>query len=99
MDMSSNILKLILAKILAKGKEPKTTINFITELFCRVDDQITAAKHSQGKLYPSEVVTLALLYSLKGCGQRAFWRWLVRDYRSFFPQLPLSLPISGRKKR
>ena len=26
-------------------------------------------KHSQAKLYPSEVVTLALLYALKGCGR------------------------------
>jgi Transposase DDE domain len=39
-------------------------------------------------LYASEIVTLALLYSLKGCGQRAFWRWLVRDYGSLFPNLP-----------
>ena len=65
-----------------------TTVDFITELFCWVDDRITDDKHSQGKLYPSEVVTLALLYSLKGSGQRAFWRWLVRDYRPLFPQLP-----------
>ena len=65
-----------------------TTVDFITELFCRVDDKITVDKHSQGKLYPSEVVTLALLYSLKGSGPRAFWRWLVRDYRSLFPKLP-----------
>ncbi len=49
---------------------------------------ITDDKHSQGTLYPSEVVTLALLYSLKGSGQRAFWRWLVRDYRPLFPKLP-----------
>jgi hypothetical protein len=33
-------------------------------------------------------VTLALLYALKGCGQRAFWRWLTRDYRPLFPNLP-----------
>ena len=64
-----------------------TTIDFITELFCRVADQIVADKHSQAKLYPSEVVTLALLYALKGCGQRAFWRWLNRDYRPLFPNL------------
>lgn len=34
------------------------------------------------------MVTLALLYSLKGRGQRAFWRWLVRYYRPLFLQLP-----------
>ena len=65
-----------------------TTDDFITELFYRVAEQITDLKHSQAKLYPSEVVTLALLYSLKGCGQRAFWRWLTRDYRPLFPNLP-----------
>ena len=65
-----------------------TTVDFITELFCRVDEQLEAEKHSQAKLYPSEVVTLALLYALKGKGPRAFWRWLVRDYRPLFPKLP-----------
>ena len=66
-----------------------TTIDFITELFCRVDDQMsTVAKHPQARLWPSEVVTLALLYALKGNGQRAFYRWLVRDYRALFPRLP-----------
>ena len=65
-----------------------TTTNFITELFCRVDDRLGNEKHSQAKLYASEVVTLALLYALKGSGQRAFWRWLVRDYQSLFPKLP-----------
>lgn len=66
-----------------------TTVDFITELFCRVDDQIGyLPKHSQASLYPSEVVTLALLHALTGKGQRAFWRWLTRDYRSLFPHLP-----------
>lgn len=66
-----------------------TTVDFITELFCRVDDEINdSKKHSQAKLYPSEVVTLALLYALSGKGQRAFWRWLTRDYRPLFPHLP-----------
>jgi len=65
-----------------------TTVEFITELFCRVDEQIKNRKHSQAKLHPSEVVTLALLHALKGSGQRAFWRWLVRDYRPLFPNLP-----------
>jgi len=66
-----------------------TTVDFIIELFCRVDDQLGAInKHSQAHLYPSEVVTLALLFALKGRGQRAFWRWLNRDYRDLFPHLP-----------
>jgi hypothetical protein len=65
-----------------------TTTDFITELFCRVDDHLGNEKHVQAKLYASEVVTIALLYALKGSGQRAFWRWLERDYRSLFPNLP-----------
>ena len=65
-----------------------TTVNFITELFCQVADSIAERKHSQAKLYPSEVVTLALLFALKGCGQRAFYRWLTRDFRPLFPDLP-----------
>jgi hypothetical protein len=66
-----------------------TTVDFITELFCRVDDQLRdVEKHSQAKLYPSEVVTLALLFALKGVGNRAFYRWLIRDYRPLFPNLP-----------
>jgi hypothetical protein len=67
-----------------------TTNDFITELFCRIAEQLVQVdrKHRQGKLYPSEIVTLALLYALKGVGQRAFWRWLVRDYRPLFPHLP-----------
>lgn len=66
-----------------------TTVDFITELFCPIDDKLDDnQKHSQAKLYPSEVVTLALLYALSGKGQRAFWRWLVRDYRPLFPKLP-----------
>jgi hypothetical protein len=66
-----------------------TTIDFITELYCRVDDEIGhILKHSQANLYPSEVVTLALLYALSGKGNRAFWRWLNRDDRALFPKLP-----------
>ena len=39
-------------------------------------------------LWPSEVVTLGLLHALKGGGNRAFYRWLTRDYRALFPHLP-----------
>lgn len=66
-----------------------TTQDFIIELFCRVDDAMTeVAKHSQANLYPSELVTLGLLHALKGVGQRAFYRWLERDFTSLFPNFP-----------
>ncbi len=69
-----------------------TTVDFITELFYQVDERFIELghnrKHSQGNLYPSEVVTLVLLFALKGVGNRAFYRWLERDYVPLFPQLP-----------
>ncbi len=66
-----------------------TTEEFIIDLFCRVDEVLSdVPKHPQAKLYPSEIVTLAVLFALKGVGPRAFYRWLVRDYRPLFPKLP-----------
>jgi len=67
-----------------------TTEDFISELFCRIDDAMkTVPKHPQASLWPSEVVTLGVLFALKGVGNRAFYRWLVRDYRALFPRLPV----------
>jgi hypothetical protein len=66
-----------------------STLDFITELYCRVDEaMIGVPKHSQSKLYPSEIVTLGILFSLKGVGDRAFYRWLKRDHLALFPNLP-----------
>ena len=47
-----------------------------------------AQKHFQASLYPSEVVTIAILFALKGVGIRAFYRWLKRAPRPLFPHLP-----------
>jgi hypothetical protein len=66
-----------------------TTIDFITALFSEVDEQMRdMPKHPEAHLWPSEVVTLGLLHALKGVGNRAFDRWLTRDYHALFPQLP-----------
>jgi hypothetical protein len=66
-----------------------TTHDFMMTLFCQVDDQMAAVpKRSDAKLYPSEVVTLALLFAIKGVGTRAFYRWLIRDYQAWFPHVP-----------
>ena len=32
-------------------------------------------KHNQAVLHPSELVTLGMLFALKGVGNRAFYRW------------------------
>ena len=66
-----------------------TTVEFITALLYEVDEQLHALpKHPEAHLWPSEVVTLGLLHALKGMGNRAFYRWLTRDYRALFPRLP-----------
>ena len=65
------------------------TEDFSIELFCRVDDAMQdVKKHRQALLYPSEIVTLAILFALKGVGNRAFYRRLTRDWRHLFPRLP-----------
>ena len=66
-----------------------TTPDFIIALFYAVDQEmLEVSKYPDAKLYPSEVVTLALLYAIKGGGMRAFYRWLTRDYQPLFPQVP-----------
>jgi hypothetical protein len=66
-----------------------TTEEIITSIFIEVDDTLPALKkHSQAKLYPSELVTIGLLFALKGVSFRAFYRWLKRDYVGLFTGLP-----------
>jgi hypothetical protein len=66
-----------------------TTQDFLITLCCAVDQEmLPLPQRLDAKLYPSEVVTLALLYALKGGGTRAFSRWLMRDYQALFPQVP-----------
>lgn len=66
-----------------------TTVDFITELFCKVHDQMAELpKHSQANLWPSEVTTIGLLHAVKGVGNRAFYRWLDHNHRGMFPGLP-----------
>ena len=66
-----------------------TTQDFIIALFYAVDEEmLEVPKHPEAKLYPSEVVTLALLFAIKGGGARAFYRWVTRDDLPLFPQVP-----------
>ncbi|MDP9310966.1 MAG: hypothetical protein M3R24_08760 [Chloroflexota bacterium] len=66
-----------------------STDDCIMALFIRVDTVMSdIPKDPQAQLYPSEIVTLALLFALKGVGTRAFDRWLRNNYRSWFPRLP-----------
>ena len=66
-----------------------TTLDIIIHLFCLVDDHMKdQQKHPQARLYPSEIVTIGLLFALKGGHFRAFYRWLARDYADLFTGLP-----------
>ncbi len=65
-----------------------TDREFIIQLFCRVDDQMKdVPKHSQAKMYPSELATLGILFALKGKGCRAFYRGVSRNFSDLFPKL------------
>jgi hypothetical protein len=66
-----------------------TTEMIIIQIFCYVDDQMgDIRKHRQAKLYPSELVTIGILFALKGGHFRAFHRWLKRDWDGLFGGLP-----------
>ena len=66
-----------------------STEDLIIELFVRVDQQMQRIpKDTRCKLWPGEIVTLGLLFSIKGVGERAFDRWLRRDWLKLFPHLP-----------
>lgn len=66
-----------------------TTEDIIIHIFCDVDDHLPdIKKHTQAKLYPSERVTIGILFALKGGYFRAFYRWLNRDFCALFGGLP-----------
>jgi hypothetical protein len=78
-----------LQHLAVRGGHPMTTEDFIGELFYRVDEAMKSmSKHPLANLWPSEIVTLGVLFAPKGSGNRAFYRWLSRDGRPLFPALP-----------
>jgi hypothetical protein len=65
------------------------TQDFVIWLFCLVDDRLgPARRHPQARLWPSELVTIGLLFALKGGSFRGFYRWLERDHAALFGGLP-----------
>src|SRR6266852_10003214 len=55
-------------------EESMITLDFITALFCQVDDHLPGIPTPpHATLWPSEIVTLGLLHALKGVGNRAFY--------------------------
>jgi hypothetical protein len=62
-----------------------TTGDIIIHIFYLVATSLPEIpRHSQAKLYPSELVTIGILFALKGGCFRAFYRWLKRDYGDWF---------------
>jgi hypothetical protein len=52
-----------------------TTEDIIIQIFCLVDDGMgEVPKHPQAKLYPSELVTIGLLFALKDSLCQGFLR-------------------------
>lgn len=45
-------------------------------------------KHPLANLWPSEIVTVGLLFALKGVGKRAFDRGVSREWRKGLPAVP-----------
>ena len=65
------------------------TDEFTTHLFYSIDDGIGPVKKYAGEtLYASEVVTLMVLFAIKGGKFRAFYRWIAYNHRALFPKLP-----------
>src|SRR5919202_4344141 len=62
---------------------------FVISLFCLVEEQLgPQPKHPQAHLWRGGLVTIGLLFVLKGGSFRAFYRWLARDYAPLFGGLP-----------
>jgi hypothetical protein len=65
------------------------TDELIIGVFCMIDVELAdVKKHPQAKLYPSEVITLMVVFSAKGGHYRAFYRWILFNYRTLFPNAP-----------
>jgi hypothetical protein len=66
-----------------------TTEDIIIQIFYEVDSSLPPLfKEAHEKLYPSEVITIGILFALKGGYFRAFYRWLKRDWDGLFGGLP-----------
>lgn len=62
---------------------------FITRLFCMIDEVLgPVKKYDDETLYASEVVTLMVLFAIKGGRYRAYYRWIDYNHRGLFPNLP-----------
>ncbi len=62
-----------------------TTDDIVLHMFCLVDDRLPdIPKHPQAKVYPSELVTIGILFARNGGFVRACSRWRNRDDGDWF---------------
>src|SRR5436305_7721442 len=89
LEVMKTVLKRDGKNTLSRTEAFMTTEDIIIQIFCIVDDEMkNMVKHTQAILYPSELVTIGILFALKGGHFRAFYRWLKRDYEQLFAGLP-----------
>jgi hypothetical protein len=82
-----------------KEREIVTTEDIIIHIFYHVDNGLgKIEKHPLSKLYPSEVISIGILFALKGGYFRAFYRWLKRDYDALFGGLPERTVLLRQRK-
>lgn len=67
---------------------PVSIIDIATVLYCNIDDELECEEHQQAKLSVSELVTIGVLFALKGGSFRRFHSWLRGNLAGCFPLLP-----------
>src|ERR671932_56211 len=66
-----------------------STEEILPRMFLIVDlAMVDVKKRADARLYPSEIVTIGLLFALKGGKYRPFYRWIDANLRKWFPKLP-----------
>jgi hypothetical protein len=65
-----------------------SVVNLVILIFCQVEEKLADQdkKHSQAKIWLSELITIGLLFSLKGYSFNRFYSWLHAS--DLFPTLP-----------
>jgi hypothetical protein len=83
------LVRYLVMKTHYPGGPTMSTEEIIIRLFCMVDDRLgPVKKRSDARLHDSEIVTIGLIFSLKGGQFRPFYRWLDANFRTLFPALP-----------
>ena len=66
-----------------------STEEILLHVFWIVDQEmVDVKKRSDARLYPSEIVTIGLMFALKGGKYRPFYRWLCPNLGKWFPHMP-----------